>query len=480
MRFKPLLGCCVVLWATVSVVWAQPAPCHCPDNLQQLVASTEANYAGYPTKIRGAAHTRYQALLLQLRRQAATAATARQCYEVLKAYVRFFYDKHFVLSFAWQAPEPPEQRPIEEWRRLLARAPAHSPEGIWQDADSSLQLAIRYTHADTLKAVVLWAADTSLRPGMRYATLSRRGTGWVAQEHHSLMTTDVPAAQRGQLLQIWYHSLFAKQYPTRLSAAESEELATWRQGNNGLAFRQLSARTAYLRIPTFIRNDDKVLALIQQHDAANRQSEFLIIDLRSNGGGNTGWVPLLPYLMTQPIRQYSTYLRVSPANVQAKLADLEPFATAPIPDEYKKYFPDSTLAAYKKAYRELPTTRQAFYPIPGVSFPLDSVLVRPRRVAVLVDEWCGSSTEYFFSLLRQSGKVVTYGAPTIGMMDYEGMSIPTPMPYAGFVVAIPIVKSSWTDRAPIDKTGFRPTRLLTHLSDRRQWVDAVRKDLEKQ
>ncbi len=294
------------------------------------------------------------------------------------------------------------------------------------------------------------------------------------------MTTDVPAAKRGQLLYIWNHAVFARQYPVQAPAADWEVLRSWRQGNQGLAFRQLSARTAYLRIPSFLNNDDKILQLVAAHDAAIRHSEYLIIDLRGNAGGNTGWVPLLPYLMTNPIRQYPTYVRVTPANVQAKRADLAFFANNPIPEEYKKYFPDSTLAAYKRAYAELPTTTQAFYPVPGVSFPLDSVLVRPRRVAVLVDEWCGSSAEYFFSLMSQSKKVTTYGAPTVGMMDYEGMSTPTPLPYPGFLLVIPIAKSNWTDSRPIDKTGFRPQVLLTHLADRQQWIEVVKKELEKQ
>lgn len=64
--------------------------------------------------------------------------------------------------------------------------------------------------------------------------------------------------------------------------------------------------------------------------------------------------------MTNPIVQYDTYLRVTHENVQSKLADLAPFATAPIPDEYKKYFPEPVLAAYKKLIRNYLLPKQLF------------------------------------------------------------------------------------------------------------------------
>lgn len=183
--------------------------------------------------------------------------------------------------------------------------------------------------------------------------------------------------------------------------------------------------------------------------------------------------------MTNPIVQYQSYVRVSPDNVQAKLKDLEPFVLHPVPDEYKKYFPENILQAYKKAYDELPGTKEKFYPVPGVSFPLESQMPKPKKIALLVDDLCGSSTEYFFYLSKQSTKTTTYGINTIGMMDYEGMSIPTPLPYTNYIVTIPIVKSSWTDKAPIDQKGFEPDILLNKI-EQKNWVEFVRKDLEKQ
>jgi len=120
--------------------------------------------------------------------------------------------------------------------------------------------------------------------------------------------------------------------------------------------------------------------------------------------------------MTNPIVQQPALMRVTPGNVQRKLPELEYFEKNPIGAEYKKYFPDEVLNAYKKAYAELPTTKEHFYPIPAVTFPLDSETKQPEKVAVIVDGFCGSSTEYFISLTHQSKKVPNQVGQTLSRL----------------------------------------------------------------
>jgi C-terminal processing protease CtpA/Prc len=300
----------------------------------------------------------------------------------------------------------------------------------------------------------------------------------IAKEYNYFITTDIPAKIKGNLLQLGFLSMYGKIFPDHLSNAEKEELNTWRENNNGLQFKKLTSKTAYLKIPTFQKNEDQIQQLVVQNDSIIRSCENLIVDITGNGGGSTGWVSLMPYFMTNPIVQYDTYLRVTPENINFKLADLEPFAVNPIPEAYKKYFPDEIITAYKKAYNELPTTKDEFYPIPGVTFPLDSIFKKPSKIALVVDDFCGSSAEYFFYLSKQSKKTKTYGINTIGMMDYEGMSNLTPMPYANYYLTIPIVKSSWTDKNPIDKNGFKPDITLEKV-EQNKWVDFIKKDMER-
>lgn len=473
--------CLLLLFLQLSTysLFAQDTTCNCLVNLNELVTATEKNYAGYPVKVNAQTKNAYQALVQQLRVTTAAVANAKSCYYLLKQYIRFFNDKHFTLSYDNDKDYDREIELVNEsaFRKKLALKNSSGVEGIWQDADGKLKLAVQQDARGRFKGIVLESEDSSLPVGLVYFILTPTKNGFIAKKYDWFVTTDLPAKQKGNLLQIWNKTMFGKIYPSTVTAEEQSELDSWKNNNNGLAFRQLSAKTTYIKIPTFYNNDDKIAALIAKNDSIIRASENLIIDLTGNGGGNTGWVPLLPYMLTNPIVQYPSYVRVTAENVKYKLADLEPFVVNEIPAEYKKYFPEDILAAYKKAYNELPVTKEQFYPVPGVTFPLDSVLPLPEKVAILVDDMCGSSTEYFFFLSKQSKKVRTYGIPTIGMMDYEGMSYPTPLSYSKFIVTIPIVQSSWTSTQPIDRTGFRPDNLLYNIPPAK-WVKHVQHNLE--
>jgi C-terminal processing protease CtpA/Prc len=262
-----------------------------------------------------------------------------------------------------------------------------------------------------------------------------------------------------------------------MTAIEKKELNTWRNNNNGLDFTQLDKETSYIKIPTCFNNDNKIEKLVATHDKAIRNSKFLIIDLRGNGGGNSGWSFLLPYVMTNAIKQDSPLLRVSEDNVKLKRADLEYFVKNPVPQEAKKYYPDEYVASLKKIYEELPATSNTFYEVPGLTIPVDSVLGSPSKVALITDGLCGSSTEYFFQLMKQSKKTTRYGANSVGMMDYEGPASTTSLPCKELILMMPVSKSSWTDKKPIDESGFSPDVKLSIPS--KQWVEYIVKDLKK-
>lgn len=470
-----------ILSVNAMLVTGQDKTCNCLDNLTVTIRKTEENYAGFPTKVTGNAKAKYAELVSSLKRKALDETNPKACFYLLREYVRFFRDKHFMLSYANENDYDIELIELTEndARIGFSKRQLSAVEGIWMNADSTMKLAIQKFPKDIYKAIVIQSQDPKIPAGLVYMTLTAGKRGFIAKEYNSFITTDVPAKLKGNLLQVWNFSMFGKIYPTELSDTERAELNTWRDNNNGLDFRKLSSKTAYLKIPTFKQNDDKIQQLVSRHDSVVRTCENLIVDLSGNAGGNTGWIFFLPYFMTNPVVQYDTYLRVTPDNVKLKLADLEPFVVNPVPDEYKKYFPDEVLSAYKRAYEELPATKREFYPIPGVSFPLDSVIAKPKKIALIVDDLSGSSAEYFFFVSKQSKKTVTYGTNTVGMMDYEGMSNLTPLPYTGYYLTIPIVKSSWTDSKPIDQTGFKPDILLDKI-DQKDWIKYIQEDLEKQ
>jgi hypothetical protein len=478
MLFKNLLAA-FAFFVLFNAANAQPNQCRCLENLDSVIAKTERNYAGYPAKVNARNKNEYQQLKATLSFKAAKIFQPKPCFYILKAYVRFFYDRHFQLSYYNELDFDSEKIAISEtaFIKQFNNKKRHELEGIWINQDSSLKIGIMHLPGQLFKAIVLDTKNPRIQKGQVYMTITPGKRGLVVKYYNSFSATDFPIRQKGNLLQGWSDDLFGKIFPKQMNAEEQRQLATWRNRNGGLDFYKLSPNTAVLKIPSFANNDDKIAALVQQHDAVIRSTPNLIVDLTGNGGGSTGWVSFLGYFMTSPIVQKNGYLRVSPENVQLKLADIEPYVTNPIPTDYQKYFPDSVLAVYKKAFSELPVSKDLFYPVPGVVFPLDSVTNYPKKIALVVDNLCGSSTEYFFYLSKSSAKTTTYGVNTFGMMDYEGAS-PTTLPYALFQLSIPIVKSSWTDSSPIDKTGFSPDVNLGHIKPE-NWIAYIRQKLEK-
>jgi hypothetical protein len=462
-----------------SYLFAQVRICNCLENLQKTVEETEVNYAGYPARLRTAGALKYQQHVQRLKRMATGEANPKKCFYVLSEYINFFRDKHFNLSYRNKADFDSVVVNVNQdyWQQAYHHKKLAPVEGIWVNPDRTVKLGIRRTSKGSYQAIKLESSVDAYPTGFVYFTLQPKGNQFVVKEYDAFLSAATPAKLNGNLLQLWNHAIWGRVYPYTLSDSERIELNSWQDGNNGLAFRKLDAQTAYLKIPTFYNNDDKIQSLVAVNDSVIRNTKYLVVDLTGNGGGNTGWIYFLPYFITNPILQQPSLLRVTPENVKRKLPDLEPYVSGPIPDEYKKYFPQEVLAKYKQAYQDLPVTKESYYPIPGVTFPLDSITQYPEKIALVVDQMGGSSTEYFLFLSRQSKKSISYGTHTIGMMDYEGMSNPTPLPYDQFILTIPIAQSSWTDKDPVNEKGFQPDVLLNIPQN--HWMSAILRDLKK-
>jgi hypothetical protein len=473
--------CLLLLSATLSLATtitnAQAVPCDCPKNLDETIKKTEVNYAGFINKVNKQAKPAYNALLKNLRTRAAQQTNTKACFYVISDYLRYFKDKHFSLTYLNKNDPDKEILAIGEryWATLKAGR-ADNPEGIWISPDSTLTLGIKKFPGNEYKAIVLKAKDEKLEKGLVYFSLKPHKKGFLLKQYNVFNSIDFYATQRAGLLQLWNFAQYGRVSPKPMTAAEKTELATWRNNNNGLDFRLLDKETSYIKIPTFYNNDNKVEKLVATNDKAIRASKYLIIDLRGNGGGSAGWSNLLPYVMTNPIVQDASFLRVSEDNVKLKRAEMEYFVKTPIPNELKKYYTDDFVAKLKTDYEELPITKNAFYPIPAITIPTDAVLASPSKIALITDGLCGSSAEYFFYLMKQSKKTTRYGTNSVGMMDYEGPTTPTPLPCKELILMIPVSKSNWTDAKPIDQTGFTPDVVINRSYD--QWIEYISRDLK--
>lgn len=449
--------------------------CDCQANILMAISKVEENYAGFPDKVAKPRNVGYNALKERLISNSALITDPASCFELLKEYVDFFYDKHFRIEYSAMPDSlvvPIDGKMIEE---LLNGQNENSIEGIWIDPHGS-KIAIMENGKDTFWGVKVASTTDQYPPGFVYFTLARQGNSYSASLYNRKLNIDIPAKKVGNFLKIWNMQLWIRENAL-LTTLESEEVKSWKENSNGLMFKKINHDFNYLKIPTFENNDREIGSLIALNDSTIRTTPYLLIDLRGNGGGGSGWTSLIPYIATDQIDQGGSYLRVSKENSSRKIADLESYVNSPIPPELKKYFPKEIMDAYRRTYNELSLSNDQFLYIPSVNFPRDTILALPKKVAVIFDGLSGSSTEFFIYLTRQSEKVVTYGQNSLGMMDYVGMSITTDLPYQGFKLYIPPEKSSWTDKNPIDRTGFSQEFPIKEKEE--LWIDFILQDLPK-
>lgn len=480
MKLKALSSfICVFFRLCTGHQVAAQQPCNCLANLDTTITKTELNYVGYPDMIARKLRPQYKKLVEKLRKQASNEADALRCFPLLKAYVSFFNDKHFDLEYSLTDTTRFEYNQLSEtaFKRDFVTQKRDSLEGIWLNPDSTMKLAVHKVSPTTYQAVVLESREAKIKPGLVYYTFTKHKNELIFNRY-DWMTPDFPVRQRGGLLFIWNFDVWAKVYPSTITDDERAEFLTWRHYNYGLACKKLDPDHVLLSIGSFNR-DDKIKEIIHKNDSLIRSAKNLIVDLRGNGGGNSGWTYLLPYFYTQPIVQGNTYLRLSADNIKANLSGIKAAYEKPTTDPrwVRSYTPE-VLAQYKKAYEQIPLSKEPFYALPSLTLYTDSILPTPTKVALVFDDLGGSSTEYFFYVSRQSKKVIRYGERTLGMMDYMGVSQPTKLPFDDYYLLIPDRKASWTDTRPTNQTGFVPEHDLRHLP-RHQWIDYIRSDLSK-
>ncbi len=82
-----------------GLLFGQDTTCNCIENLLKTIQKTEENYAGYPTKVNETSNNAYDRLVNNLKTKAITETNSKKCYYIIKQYINFFKDKHFILSY---------------------------------------------------------------------------------------------------------------------------------------------------------------------------------------------------------------------------------------------------------------------------------------------------------------------------------------------------------------------------------------------
>ncbi|MGM9514082.1 S41 family peptidase [Roseateles sp. DB2] len=241
--------------------------------------------------------------------------------------------------------------------------------------------------------------------------------------------------------------------------------------------RLLTPRTLVIHLPSFSPPHRAALeALLRKQRAALLSHPNWIIDVRDNdGGADSSYAPLLPWLLAeQPVSVGVEWLS-TPANQRAHEQICARYAPG---DAACALFAQSVLAAL----RAVPAGSWAR--VQADRFVYERGVVpekrRPQKVAVLMDRDCGSSCEQFLLTVRQGLGVKLLGRPSFGALDYSNMR-PFALPSGRRDLWYATSRSLRLPQLPVDASGVLPDILLPELqapTDAAAELQAVQRWLE--
>ncbi len=241
--------------------------------------------------------------------------------------------------------------------------------------------------------------------------------------------------------------------------------------SNGPYFEQISDKAVYVRIPSFdMSNKRSIDSVLRVNHEKIIHTPNLIIDLRNNGGGSDdAYSSLVPYLYTNPIRTVGLELLSTELNNAALLT----LSKDTLYDERSR-------KEFKEIYDKLNLNLGKYVRVKENMISIDSmdqILPFPQKVAILINEYCGSTTEQFLLEAKQSAKVKLYGKSTYGSLDISNMHH-VDSPSGEFQLWYCRSKSYRIPEMAIDNVGLQPDHYLDPSIPQKDWVGFVLENLK--
>lgn len=187
----------------------------------------------------------------------------------------------------------------------------------------------------------------------------------------------------------------------------------------------LSQGVVVIRIPSFENPKYEQAAIVAIHAA--KDANFILLDLRGNGGGNTP-SKLLSAIMTKPYRGTVVATPMTIAMVDASNSNNG--AVQPLPTVMMRYGPDQT------------------QPSPDAW---------AGKMAVLIDGGCASACEDFVLRFKDGNRGLIVGEPTFGS---TGQPYFVNFPEFGMSFRVSTKREYFPDGQPFEGLGVQPDKLV--------------------
>ncbi|WP_165759057.1 S41 family peptidase [Niastella yeongjuensis] len=372
----------------------------------------ERNYVGFADKVTPVTKAAYQEHNRQAYAFAKRARSGADCYFVIDYWLGYFKDHHVSIKI----PPPDSVETIKPGDQGLTQVTdTNAVEGIYYNMDSVYKIGVMKSKKGlrSYVGVILESRAPTWKPGQVKFELFDAGNNqykgiWYLRNHSAYISTMQGELQKALTGEGW----------TKANAITGKEPVTFlfeEEKSVNTYFKKLNDSTGYLRIRTFDLFEAKHIDSVVRANLANIQSmPRLVIDLRNNGGGGDRSMSFLrPIIYTNPVKNIGVDLLLTPDNITAWEKAIDKYRA-----EISKKELDRMMQLLNIGRGKARTS---------VNFASDytdtllNVWPMPAKVAIVVNHGCGSTTEEFLLLARQSTKVVLAGEPSMGVLDYSNV-----------------------------------------------------------
>ena len=465
-----------IIWL-ISTLFTSGQPCDCLKALNFLEIEYEQNLASYQHQVvqykRVAEYEKYKNSINLI---AAKISDTRNCVGLVSRYQAFFRDEHLFVNykedfykFSSLNDSDIIANTFKNEQRLLNKISQTTDkklEGIWYFQDGSFAVNIIASKGVNREWAAVMEADFSpfwFKGQIKMEFIKDENNElnciyWRGKRTPKYMKTTLTDS----VLCIGREFKFYRNKKQVLS--EKSKL------RKDFEFEQLSISTNYLRIPSFDLENFKLIdSLVARNLGEIEKAPNLIIDLRDNGGGGDhSYKALLPLIFDSKIIRDPITASVWVSENNFKYYDSTKFDIAETKvDSINEINYVEKLRPYIGN----------FQPIVFVNDTLKLVYPYPKKIVLLTNRWCGSSTEGFVMLAKESKKVIQMGENTGGMVSY-GDWRRIELPELPIWVTCTTKKMTFFNGQDIESIGITPN-ILFDATNENKWIEQVQKYLEQ-
>ena len=448
--------------------------CDCEKEFLYIRKTIEQNFSGFPDKVKAITKKKYDKQVDKLLKLTHNKFASDNCLLIIEKYLAIFKSHHLGFYFTSDPFKTDtdfvNHRPLfqitdKEIERLNK---SKTWEGIYYSIfDSSYKIAVVKdpTPLHDYVGVMLESKIPTWKKGM--IKLEGKSVNDSLMKGLLYMRNQRPKLEGFQL---WDNNTRLSGDYRRVGTPKKEVPQPTSTGKHysTIDAEKLNSSTFYIKIGSFEAEYKRHIdSLLQAHDAILNSTPNLILDLRDNSGGSdNSWYGLIPYLYTQPVKSIGTDLLATETTISAYKKDLE-----------DKNLSKETIGYIKNQIVKMEAAKGQW--ITGNEDETDSSYTPksfPKKILILINKWCGSSTEEFLLTAKQSSKVILAGENTIGNLDYSNV-VEVPFSCYPYTLLYPTTRSRRLNiHQGIDNLGIGPQY---HFSEPADWLKEALKILER-